>query len=298
MPLRYHHRKVDRGPLLAGERQRCSVDGCPNPSSSRGWCQAHYLRWRRTGDVKADIPVGAQRNPPTCTVEGCPTDTYARGWCAKHYKRWRRHGDPLGGRPERQPSVCAVERCANDAESLGWCHGHYQRWLRHGHTDPGTPLDRRRQPETCTVPRCQNPTNTMGLCRTHRNRQRLHGDPLAELPIRVPTGEGWITHGYRGVPVPPRLRHLTNGETKALEHRFVMAQHLGRSLADGRGGAPPQRRSLGQSNREPGTVDDVTSQGPARQRQGAARSGDARALRAAAVTQTAAGAVKARRLLL
>jgi hypothetical protein len=27
----------------------CSVDGCANPVRSRGWCKAHYDRWRRTG---------------------------------------------------------------------------------------------------------------------------------------------------------------------------------------------------------------------------------------------------------
>lgn len=32
------------------------------------------------------------------------------------------------------------------------------------------------------------------------------------------------------MPVPQELRHLTKGEARALEHRLVMAQHLGRPL--------------------------------------------------------------------
>lgn len=28
----------------------CSVDGCSKPHKSRGWCNAHYLRWLKHGD--------------------------------------------------------------------------------------------------------------------------------------------------------------------------------------------------------------------------------------------------------
>ena len=28
----------------------CSTDGCKKPAQARGWCYAHYSRWRRAGD--------------------------------------------------------------------------------------------------------------------------------------------------------------------------------------------------------------------------------------------------------
>ena len=28
----------------------CSIDGCERPAATRGWCNAHYIRWRRSGD--------------------------------------------------------------------------------------------------------------------------------------------------------------------------------------------------------------------------------------------------------
>lgn len=28
----------------------CSIEGCKSPASARGWCKAHYSRWRRNGD--------------------------------------------------------------------------------------------------------------------------------------------------------------------------------------------------------------------------------------------------------
>ena len=39
--------------------KQCSIDGCDNPMYLRGWCNAHYLRWRRHGDpVAGRTPTG------------------------------------------------------------------------------------------------------------------------------------------------------------------------------------------------------------------------------------------------
>jgi len=34
----------------------CDIDTCDTPAVCRGWCQKHYVRWRRTGD-----PLGLRR---------------------------------------------------------------------------------------------------------------------------------------------------------------------------------------------------------------------------------------------
>lgn len=31
----------------------CSIEGCGRPVVGRGWCNMHYLRWKRTGSVIA-----------------------------------------------------------------------------------------------------------------------------------------------------------------------------------------------------------------------------------------------------
>jgi hypothetical protein len=72
-----------------------------------------------------------------------------------------------------------------------------------------------------------------GLCRTHLGRVRSYGDAAAQVPVRTPRDQGWITHGYRGVVVPEGLRHLTGGLPHVLEHRPVMAVLLDRPLAPG-----------------------------------------------------------------
>jgi len=84
----------------------CSVEGCDHPARNRGWCVAHYGRWRAHGDVLADVPMRRPRKPPIkCSIEGCDRVRVCRGWCIAHYDRWRQHGDvnadlPIRGKSE------------------------------------------------------------------------------------------------------------------------------------------------------------------------------------------------------
>lgn len=41
----------------------CSVAGCSNTSSSRGYCNKHYLKWRKFGDPLAGISYSPDRAP-------------------------------------------------------------------------------------------------------------------------------------------------------------------------------------------------------------------------------------------
>lgn len=36
---------------------KCSISQCRNAAEKRGWCSAHYSRWKKTGDVQADVPL-------------------------------------------------------------------------------------------------------------------------------------------------------------------------------------------------------------------------------------------------
>ncbi|WP_030798890.1 hypothetical protein [Streptomyces sp. NRRL S-337] len=67
----------------------CSISSCRAPRLARGWCEAHYRRWRRHGH-----PLGGRRHRTGCRVTGCPNPHGAKGLCAMHYERWKRHGDP------------------------------------------------------------------------------------------------------------------------------------------------------------------------------------------------------------
>lgn len=75
----------------------CSVDGCQKPHDSRGWCCAHYGRWKRHGDPMAG---GIMQSPQTgpCEVDGCIRSAVSRGVCRRHYGKLNKYGDPLDGR--------------------------------------------------------------------------------------------------------------------------------------------------------------------------------------------------------
>lgn len=212
----------------------CAVARCPRAVHARGWCHGHYQRWLLTGEVDADRPLGqrARTEPKHCVLNGCRRTRYGKGLCEMHYRRRRRTGDPRADEPPRGTVAhrCEVAACGLPVDAHGLCHGHFQRLQRTGSVQADVPLGRRRQPEHCTVDGCPNPSKAKGLCGTHYQRLRTHEDPRAHDPIRTPTGEGWINHGYRYVPVPPEQRDLARGETKIAEHRLVMALHLGRPL--------------------------------------------------------------------
>jgi hypothetical protein len=167
-----------------------------------------------------------------CAVTGCDKPLYAKGLCNTHYKRRQRTGDVQADKAIGEPhkaQICSVEGCDRIATERGLCHGHYLRFVRLGDVMPERPLGRKVN-TNCTVDVCDRPATAVGMCRTHRERKRKWGDARPEQPIRNYTGKGCLSHGYRKVPVPPELRYLTNGATPAFEHRFVMAQILGRPL--------------------------------------------------------------------
>lgn len=108
----------------------CSIEGCTRTAIRRGWCGAHYARWRRHGDPLGGGTDRLSYGPGTCLIGGCELPRVTRGWCANHYARWQAHGDPLGGRFYQD--TCSIEGCDHKHLARGWCLMHYGRWQRHG----------------------------------------------------------------------------------------------------------------------------------------------------------------------
>lgn len=69
----------------------CSIEGCHRPAKRKGWCNTHYERLRRTGDITR----GRKPKKLDCNIDACSKPHFARGFCHIHYARWRAHGDPL-----------------------------------------------------------------------------------------------------------------------------------------------------------------------------------------------------------
>lgn len=122
-----------------------------------------------------------------------------------------------------------MEGCEKPVDAKSLCHGHYQRVQRKSSLALETPL--RSTGRLCAVPTCDRPHKAKGFCAAHYKRVLNHGDPQEEVPIREALGVGTIGQdGYRYVPVPPDLRHLTGGTSWIAEHRLIMAKHMGRAL--------------------------------------------------------------------
>ena len=74
----------------------CSIESCGKKHFGKGFCESHYLRFRRNGD-----PVAGRASPTSklgrCSVEGCNNAILSQKMCSAHYWRNYRHGSPLMG---------------------------------------------------------------------------------------------------------------------------------------------------------------------------------------------------------
>lgn len=79
----------------------CSIEGCGKNRIARGYCSAHYQRFKYGNGLNVAKPVvektirGADA---ICVVAGCGKRHNCKGYCKNHYNRFVSHGDPLGGR--------------------------------------------------------------------------------------------------------------------------------------------------------------------------------------------------------
>jgi hypothetical protein len=78
----------------------CVVNDCGIKHKSSGYCQKHYLRFKKYGDPNiADIrgtPKTGYRLSPgqylQCSSDGCTRIHYSKSYCYKHYRAMRRNG--------------------------------------------------------------------------------------------------------------------------------------------------------------------------------------------------------------
>lgn len=127
---------------------QCAVATCDRPRYSRGYCASHKARLDRTGDVRADVPLGRprRREKAQCREAGCDADARSSGKCAYHYNRDFRAGARASG---TVASLCSAQGCDEPVRSRGLCSKHYARQLIHGSTE---------LPDRAITPRRKRPT--------------------------------------------------------------------------------------------------------------------------------------------
>lgn len=152
----------------------CSVATCDRLAYGRGWCQAHYQRWRKTGDVQADKPIGP----------------YIFGPKAKWDVYIDRNGPVPANRPDLGP--CWVWTGRTDALGYGKMRGDGREVLTHrwgyehfvGPVPDGLELDHLcRNPACCNYERHLEPVT--------RRENQLRGETLAaRLAARTACSKG------------------------------------------------------------------------------------------------------------
>lgn len=112
--------------------------------------------------------------------------------------------------------ICSFpDGCQRDVRIRGLCLSHYQTARRNGTLEV-----KRTKSRSCSVDECADAHYAKGFCATHYYFWKYHGDPSCRL--RAQRGGGTTNKsGYRYIYV---------GGRPVLEHRHVMAQHLGRRL--------------------------------------------------------------------
>lgn len=133
----------------------CSVEGCEHRHFGRGYCNAHYKRWRKTGEAGSpDVVLRAPTRTvvvATCVIDNCGSRVHGDGLCPKHYQRARNHGDAEALRRQcgqahhqwKGPGVSYVGAHARTRRARGkaanysctHCGGQAEHWA-YDHEDP------------------------------------------------------------------------------------------------------------------------------------------------------------------
>lgn len=209
--------------------RNCSVEGCPKPAKTRGWCHAHYRRWERKGDVGT-----ADTNPrvrQACSVEGCEKLSRTLGLCGMHAKRFKKTGETGPAATVRVRQTCTVPGCTRFRAGDGLCLMHYKRKRRSGDAG-GLTLERRffahithQDERGCWVWDKPHPDSGYGQFTWNRKRGRAHRWAFEHFIVEIPE-ELELDHLCRNracvnpwhlEPVPTRINVL-RGEGIAAEN--------------------------------------------------------------------------------
>lgn len=157
-----------------------------------------------------------------CSIEGCEEKHYGRGYCNRHYANLYRYGNPLGKQKDVPVRTCKLEECSDRHYIHGYCRRHGRSWKKYG--DPYLGLKKEWDSDICSVDGCDRRREAVGMCSMHRRRLQAGRELWA--PVR---NSGEFVERYIE-PNTGYVRLRFPGRRIIREHRYVMAQHLGREL--------------------------------------------------------------------
>lgn len=71
--------------------KKCRIEGCKRPYRAKGYCEAHYKKWRW-----GELPKPRYK---TCVMEGCRKKRTPSGLCEEHQKAKSQEGATAAAQP-------------------------------------------------------------------------------------------------------------------------------------------------------------------------------------------------------
>lgn len=119
--------------MTARKALGCGI--CGKPVHGRGYCAAHYRRWRLYGSAYGGKRVNWQ--PVECTVAQCRRRARLHNMCSAHAIRLQRTGDvradvPIRERSGKTQTRCGATGCERQSVAKSYCAAHLYRRNRFG----------------------------------------------------------------------------------------------------------------------------------------------------------------------
>lgn len=66
---------------MPAEGKKCTIEGCKRPYRAKGYCNAHFHKWRK-GELET------KPRYKICKEEKCKKPLFKKGYCEQHYGAW------------------------------------------------------------------------------------------------------------------------------------------------------------------------------------------------------------------
>ena len=107
------------------EHDVCTMAGCDRPHKARGYCQTHYMQFKRGITPVGPIRSRVREKPVECVEDGCSEPVKSKGLCKMHYQRFLRHGHTMYRNRKKPTKQCLIDGCDNVLYAKDLCHAHY-----------------------------------------------------------------------------------------------------------------------------------------------------------------------------